>query len=67
MPGAKDFRDGPGLSNAAARSERGVAIENLAEGAESVRIHLLGQRLEEAQCRVAVPVHAKVREHERPK
>jgi len=67
VPSAQDFGDGPGLSDAAARRERAIAVKNLAEGPQTVRMELLAKGLEETQRFLAVTVHAVVGEHERAK
>src|SRR5260370_29310727 len=64
-PRPQNFRNGPGLRDAAARREGRVAIENFAERAEAVRMNLAAERLEETQRRLAVVVDAIVCECER--
>src|SRR5260370_41892521 len=55
-PRPQNFRNGPGLRDAAARRERRVAIENFAERAEAVRMNLAAERLGETRRRLAVRV-----------
>jgi hypothetical protein len=66
MPSAKNFRYGPRLRNATARSERGISVEDFPKRAESVGTDKLTQRFEETQGCVAVVVNAKMREGKRP-
>src|SRR6266581_8544203 len=64
LPSAEDFRDGPGLGDAAARSEWRVAIKDFTERAEATRIDLTFQGREEPQRSRAVAVNAIVRKSE---
>src|ERR1700674_1958765 len=66
MPGAKSFGDGPGLRDAASRSEWRVAIEDFAERAEPVRINLSAEWLEEMQGCSAISVDAEMCQRKRP-
>src|SRR5471032_1386617 len=65
MPGAQRLRDAPGLRNAATRSVRCVAVENLAYGAKACLVQVW---CETGQQRVRLPgigVDSVVRDRER--
>src|SRR6266567_2120445 len=66
-PRAQHLRDGPGLRDATARMEGRVAIENLADAAESMNVQMIRHRTEKLRCAVWVVVNAEVRESERAK
>jgi hypothetical protein len=62
--GAKDFADGPGLCDATSGCVRRIAIENLGEGAESVRANVRAQWLKITKRCGAVVVDTEMRERE---
>src|SRR5260370_42230403 len=64
LPSAQDFRDRPGLRDAAARREGRITVEDFAQRAEAACIDLAAERFEETQRRIAVLIDAIVRERE---
>src|SRR5579871_4269946 len=65
LPSSKEFGDGPGLGDAAARGEGGLGVEDFGESTEAVACNGLRQRFEETERVGLVLVDAVMREGER--
>ena len=65
VPGTQEFGHAPGLGDAAAWSERWLAVEDLADAAHAVVSQMAEKRLQEGTRPLAVAVDPQMRRHER--
>ena len=64
MPGAQPFGDRPGLGGAAARYERGITVEDFADGAQTRFGQVIEHRQQERAGCFGVAKRAVMRERE---
>ena len=65
-PGAKDFGDGPGLSDAASRGKWRVAIKNFSKCSKAIVADVRGERFKVAPGSVPISINAKMSLDKRP-